>query len=54
MMIPPDGVKRKLNGVVDSVPPDKCCEVLNGGVNDEEWDKSDKEMLLIVMMVTFW
>jgi len=41
MMIPPDGVKRKLNGVVDSVPPDKCCEVLNGGVNDEEWDKSD-------------
>ena len=23
LMIPPDGVKQKLDGVVDSVPPDK-------------------------------
>jgi len=29
-MIPPDGVKWKLDGVVDSVPPDKSCEVLGG------------------------
>ena len=27
-MIPPDGVKGKLDGVVDSLPPDKGCEVL--------------------------
>ena len=26
-MIPPDCVKRKLVGVVDSLPPDKNCEV---------------------------
>ena len=30
LMIPPDAVKRKLNGVVDSVPPEKGCEVLDG------------------------
>ena len=30
LMIPPDGVKRKLDGVVDSVPPDKDCQVLDG------------------------
>ena len=30
LIIPPDGVKQKLNGVVDSVPPDKGCEVLEG------------------------
>ena len=29
-MIPPDGVKRKLDGVVDSVPPDKGYKVLYG------------------------
>ena len=30
LMISPDGVKRKLNGVVDSVPRYKGCEVLDG------------------------
>ena len=29
LMIPPYGVKRKLERVVDSVPPDKGCEVLD-------------------------
>ena len=29
-MIIPDGVKRKMDGVVDSVSPDKGCEVLDG------------------------
>ena len=33
LMIAPDGVKGKLNGVVDSVPPDKGCEVHNGELN---------------------
>ena len=28
-MIPPDGVKRKLDVAVDSVPPYKGCEVLD-------------------------
>ena len=30
LMIPPDGVTGKLDGVVDSVPPVKGCEVLAG------------------------
>ena len=30
LTIPLDGVKLKLDGVVDSVPPDKGCEVLDG------------------------
>jgi len=29
-MIPPDGVKRTLNGVVDSVRPYKDCKVFDG------------------------
>ena len=29
-MIQPDGVKLKLDGVVDRVPPDKGCEVRDG------------------------
>ena len=29
-MIPPDCAKRKLGGVLDSVPPEKGCEVLDG------------------------
>ena len=35
LMIPPDGVKQKLDRVVDSVPPDKGCEVLDGEVTHE-------------------
>ena len=34
-MIPPDGVKRKLDGVVDSDLPDKGCEVLAGELTHE-------------------
>ena len=29
LMIPPDGVKRKMDEVVDSVQPDKGCEELD-------------------------
>ena len=29
-MIPPDGIMQKFGGLVDSVPPDKSCEVLDG------------------------
>ena len=34
-MIPPDGAKHKLDGVVDSFPPDKDCEVLDGELTHE-------------------
>ena len=37
-MIPP-------NGVVDNAPPGECCKVLYGEVNDEQWDKNDKEVV---------
>jgi len=42
-MIPPEGVKRLLDGLVDSVPPGKCCEVLDGKLAHEWWDKNDSE-----------
>ena len=38
LMTPLAGVKRKLDGVVDSVSPDKDCEVLDGGLTHEYWD----------------
>ena len=41
-MIPTDGV-RKLYGEVDSVPPDDGCEVLNGELTPEYWDKNDSK-----------
>ena len=43
MKIPPDGVKRKLDGVLDSVPLDKSCEVLGGELTHEKWDENDSE-----------
>ena len=43
VMIPPDGVKWKLDGVVDNVPPDECYEVLDGKLTEEEWDENEKE-----------
>ena len=43
VMIPPGGVKRKLDGLVDSVPPHKGCEMLDGEVTDEEWDENGSE-----------
>ena len=42
-MIPTDGVKWKLDEVVHSVPPDEGCKVLDEGVRDAEWDKSDNK-----------
>ena len=53
LMIPPDIVKRKLDGVVDSVPPDKGCEVLDGELTHQQWDENNSEILLIVTMATF-
>ena len=35
LMMPPNGAKRKLDGVVDSVPPDKGCEVFDGELTHE-------------------
>jgi len=35
LMIPPDGVMRKLDGVVESAPSDKGCEVLDGKMTHE-------------------
>ena len=35
LMIPPDGVEQKLDGVVDSVPPGKGCKVLDGELTHE-------------------
>jgi len=43
LMIPPVGVKLKLDGLVDSVPPDKGCEVFHGEVTREQWDEDDSE-----------
>ena len=42
-MIPPDGFRQKLDGVVDSVPPDKGCEVLDGELTHEYQDENDSE-----------
>ena len=35
LMIPSDGVNRKLEGEVDTAPPDKGCEVLDGEMTNE-------------------
>ena len=43
VMIPPDGVERKLDGVVDHVPPDEGYEVLDGELTEEEWDENENE-----------
>ena len=50
-MIPPDSVKRKLDGVVESVPPDRDCEVFDGELTHEM--KLIVKVLLIVMMLKF-
>ena len=42
-MIPPDGVEQRLDGVVDSIPPDKGCEVLDGELTHGKWDENDSE-----------
>ena len=43
MMIPPDSVEQKFDGVVDVVPAVMGCEVLDGELTHEEWDESDSE-----------
>ena len=54
LMIPPDAVKQKLDGVVDSVPSVKGSEVIDGELTHEEWDEIDVvKLLLIVKMATF-
>ena len=35
LMIPPDAVTQKLDGMVDNVPPDKGCEVLDRKLSHE-------------------
>ena len=53
-MIPPDGVKEKLDGVVDSVLPDNGCEVLDGELTlMNNGVKITVKLLLIAMMVIF-
>ena len=51
LMILLDGVKQKFDGVLDSVPPDKCCKVLDGELISEQRDEHDSEILLIAMAI---
>lgn len=43
VMIPPDGVKRKLEGVVEGVPLDEGEELLDGMVDEEVWDEAQND-----------
>ena len=45
VMIAADGVKQKLDGVVDNVPPDECYEVLYGELT-EDWDENENETVV--------
>ena len=36
-------IKGKLDGVVNSFPPEKSCEMLDGELTHEEWDENDSE-----------
>ena len=42
-MISPEGVKRKLNGVVNDIPPDEEYEILGGEPTDDEWGSDESE-----------
>ena len=42
-IIPPEGVRRKLNGVADGIPPDEEHEILGGEPTDDEWDSDESE-----------
>ena len=42
-IIPPEGVKRKLNGVADGIPRDEGYEILGGEPTDDEWDTDKSE-----------
>ena len=37
----PESVEQKLDGVLDSVPSNKCCEVLDGELTHEQWGEND-------------
>ena len=41
VMIPPDGIKQKLDGKVDRVPSDESYESLDGQLTEEEWDENE-------------
>ena len=43
LMIPSGDVKRKLDGVIDGVPPDKGCEMVDGELTQALWDEYDSE-----------
>ena len=42
-MILPDCIKQKLDGMADSVPPEKGCDVLDEGLTHEKWDENGRE-----------
>ena len=42
-IIPPEGVRRRLNGVADGIPPDEEHEILGGEPTDDEWDSDESE-----------
>ena len=52
-MIPPDHVERKLDGVVDNVPPHEGCECLMESLLMNNEIQMAMKILLIVMMPTF-
>ena len=41
---PPDGVKRKLDAVVDSIPLEKGCEVIDGELTHEKLGEKDNKI----------
>ena len=41
LLIPTDSFKQKLDGVVDSAPPDKGYEVLVGKLTHGKWKEND-------------
>ena len=43
VIISPDWVNQRLDGVVDNVPPDEGYEVLDGELTKEEWDENENE-----------
>ena len=47
VMIPPDGIKQKLDGKVDSVPSDESYELLDGQLTEEEWDENENGTVAI-------
>ena len=43
VMIPPEGVKRKLDGVDDYVSPNEGYKVLDGELTEEDWDENENK-----------